>query len=144
VVSPPKLIFADPDNMLLDAEAIQDSITLDGVLLSREQLWKDFELLIGSSYVRIRSKIREMPKNPQSLKIVADTYNQKKTTKYRLPRDITLAYTDIPKDLSFNAEGDPRDQKYNITLYGLGEYTPNEIRYYAHHEASADCSISSW
>lgn len=74
----------------------------------------------------------------------ADLYNENKATPYRLPKDIVLHPSDTPKALSFDPEGDPRDQKYNITLYGLGDYTPDEIRYYVHYEPSADCDIASW
>ncbi len=79
-----------------------------------------------------------------ALILSADLYNEKKTTSYRLSKDIVLHPLDAPKSLSFDPEGDPRDQKYNITLYGLGDYTPNEIRYYVHYEPSADCDIASW
>jgi uncharacterized protein YfaS (alpha-2-macroglobulin family) len=144
VVSPPRLFFSGKNDILLDPEAIQDSITLGGAPLPRAQLQKDFDIIIGSSYIHIKYKSPIDPKSSQSLKIVADTYNQKKTTPYRLPRDITLAYNDIPKSLSIDPLSDPRDQKYNISLYGLTDYTPSDIRYYAHYDASADCSISSW
>lgn len=74
----------------------------------------------------------------------ADLYNKNKTTPYRLSKDITLQPSSLPRDLLIDREGDPRDQKYNISLYGLGDYTPDEIRYYAHYVDSADCSIVSW
>lgn len=84
-----------------------------------------------------------MKKNAKSITLSADEYNDKKTTPYRLPRDIVLTPSDIPRDISVSSVGESRDQKYDISMYGFDEYNPDNIRYYVHYESGATCDISS-
>lgn len=92
-------------------------------------------------------RIRDIsPEKNDTLPLIlsADLYNRNTTTSYRLSRDIALYPSNTPRDLLIEREGDPRDQKYNISLYGLEDYTPDQIRYYVHYQSSSDCSIVSW
>lgn len=86
-----------------------------------------------------------MQKDARSIKLSADEYNNKKSTLYRLPRDVVLTPSDIPRDVSISSVGESRNQKYDISMYGFDEFNPDAIRYYAHYESGATCDIAnSW
>lgn len=142
LVAPPRLHFAPASDVLLDTGAVMSSLTRDGIPLTTEAISGEYRIQSTSAYISIEDTTPN-PKDPPLI-LSSALYNEKKTTPYTLPRDITLTPTDVPYDLSISLDGDPRDQKYNISLYGLGDYSPDEIRYYAHYAKSSDCSISSW
>ena len=75
-------------------------------------------MTIGPAYVRIQKRDIEK-KETHTLTLSADLYNKNKTTAYRLPKDIVLTLTDTPRNISLLQKGDPRDQMYDISLYGL-------------------------
>lgn len=140
-VTPPRLHFSW-DDILLDTGAVLRSLTRNGIPLDEAALSGEYRIMTSKAYIQIED-VTPNPKDPPLI-LSSTLYNEQKSTPYILPRDITLTPTDIPRDLSFISEWDPRDQKYNITLYGLWEYSPDEIRYYAHYEDWLDCSIMSW
>ena len=142
-VSLPSLRLGQNSDILIDITAVKSSLIKSGVTLSKDTLSWEYTIESGPAFVRIRDTSPEKV-DIAPLILSADLYNENKATPYRLPKDIVLHPSDTPKALSFDPEGDPRDQKYNITLYGLGDYTPDEIRYYVHYEPSADCDIASW
>lgn len=83
-------------------------------------------------------------KGAKPIILSADEYNTIKKTKYRLPHDITLTPSDIPRDISYSSVGESRDQKYDVSIYGFEDYNPEDIRYYVHYENGATCDIMTW
>lgn len=63
-----------------------------------------------------------------------------KTTKYRLPRDMTLTVSEKPKNLTIEKIGLPRESTYHVSMSGFDVYTPENIRYYISYSPDASCS----
>jgi len=143
VVAPPSFQITKRSDVLFDSAAIRSSLVRDDVSVAPEILASEYSVDITNAYIRIEYTKKDK-KISAPLTLSATLYNKHRTTPYRLPKDITLIPTDVPKDVSIDREGDPRDQIYNITLYGPGEYNPDQMRYYVHYDASLDCRIASW
>ncbi len=142
VVSPPRL-FAHQTAIVLDPDAVRSSLKYgDGPLIGNSTVSGEYTIEVAWGYVRV-SGDAIVKKNAKSITLSADEYNNKKTTPYRLPRDIVLTPSDIPRDISVSSVGESRDQKYDISMYGFDEYNPDNIRYYVHYESGATCDISS-
>jgi uncharacterized protein YfaS (alpha-2-macroglobulin family) len=142
-VSPPTLKKVSTTDMLLDESAIRASLARWADILSQETVSGEYSILVTGGYLRLvdnRSK-----KDDTVLTLDSKSYNKLKQTPYRLPRNITLTPSDVPKGLDITRIGDARDQTYSITLYGLGDgVSPSDIRYYTHYDEYGSCSLTSW
>ena len=69
-------------------------------------------------------------KKGDTLTLHAASYNEKKTTSYRLPRDIVFTYDETPRAVMVSAVGDPRDAKFSVEMYGYPSLAPDDIRWY--------------
>lgn len=81
----------------------------------------------------------------EKIRIDASEYNEKKSTRYRLPRDLTLSPLSYPRSLTVTSIGLPRDKDYHVSMFGFGEYTPEHMKYYVKYSNTTPCNLStSW
>lgn len=143
VFTPPSFLTPTVDTEFIDKEAILSSIERDGKLLDRAVVSSEYSIEVQGGYMRLASY--QAKKDGSPLTIKSSQYNKIHTTSYRLPRNITLTPSDIPKSLTVDSNGLPKDQLYDVSFYGLAEgLTPSDVRYYVHYDTNADCSISNW
>ena len=97
-------------------------------------------MTVSGEYIRIT--VPNLAQDEQ-VRLDVDRYNDTKSTRYRLPKDITLTSLETPRSLYIVSIGEPKDQTYTVSMYGFGEYTPEHIRYYISHDREVSCSIET-
>lgn len=143
VVSRPKFFHPNSSLPVLDENAIKASLFYgDKLLVDTPTLSWEYTITVSWEYVSVQANTL---KKGESITLNSDSYNDKKTTSYRLPRDMRIEWSDIPRDVSFAPVGESRDRTYDISLYGLEEYTPENIEYFVHYESWRNCTLKdSW
>lgn len=133
--------LADPSEKLLDLEAVRQSLFFGtSVLVNTPSLSGEYTLSVSGEYVGVSMKTF---KKGESVTLSANTYNAKKTTKYRLGRDITLKPLDAPRSLDITPVGEPRDHTYTISMFGFDGYTPDHVRFYSYTNMDdIDCRVN--
>ncbi len=137
VVSKPRFLKSTYDRNTIDSDSIIASLTLDGKPFDPTISW-EWRLYVSGEYVSISSSKMT---DSSILKLDASIYNHLKSTKYRLPRDMTLTVSKNPKDLSIIPIAEPRDKKYQVKLMWYPWFHSKDLRFYAHRDASKNCEI---
>lgn len=138
VVAKPRFLLAWYDRNIIDQEALIDALTLDG---------KPFDPTIsGEGYIFVSGEYVMIASNTMLgssiLKVDASEYNAKKSTPYRLPRDMVLTESKNPKELLITSYNEERNRTYDVRLIWYGNLTTRDIRWFKHTDPMRNCQIS--
>lgn len=143
VVQKPSFFRSSPRD-LLDPEAFLASLMLDGTPLSETKLVSgEYRSLVSGEYALVSV---DSLRPGQTLRLDSQKYNTLKSNEFRLPRDLELQGTSDVSSVTYTTVGIPGDRVYQVSMMGMTEYSPRDIRYFAGYdqESCQDLSDISW
>jgi hypothetical protein len=137
VVAKPSFLTESYTEQVIDTGALLRSIRLNDRTYV-PPISGESSFVVSGEYVNIEVHTA----SGDHLRIDSDVYNDIKKTKFRLPRDLELVQTDIPHTIEINPNGEPRDRKYDVHMYGFPNLDTDDIRWYLHNDGKKNCDIS--
>ena len=142
MVARPRFPFKILKWPILDIDALRESIRfVPTTIEENKKNQKAFTLVVSGEHIELSSSgwlwVGE------SLIVDADVYNKNKTTRYRLPRDMTLEFLEKQKSLTIERLGLPREATYHVSMDGFDIYTPENIRYFISYDPDISCTERS-
>jgi uncharacterized protein YfaS (alpha-2-macroglobulin family) len=137
VLAKPSFLTESYGEQVIDTSALLRSIRLNDRTYV-PTVSGESSLVVSGEYVDIEVSTA----SGDRLRIDSDHYNDLKKTKFRLPRDLELVQSDIPHAIEIALNGEPRDRKYDVRMYGFPSLDADDIRWYVHNDPKKNCDIA--
>lgn len=130
---------------------IEDSLDTDAIIGSLKKNGKPWNPTVsGEGWITVSGEYMEIGSSGWSkndtISLAASEYNINKKTGWKLPRNITTSYSELPKKLEIQRLGLPSDMTYEIKMTGYKNLKSSDLRWYMRNldENWGGCDIGTW